>query len=724
MTTITEPTTTAPPRAEPGQARSRALTTASSIGWDKILYGGLLVLTAIAYLWGLSKNGYANEYYAAAVQAGSTSWKAWFFGAFDSSNFITVDKTPASLWVMGLSGRIFGFGVWSMLVPQALMGVASVGFVYVSVRRWFSANAALLAGTILALTPVAVLMFRFNNPDALLILLLVAGAWAVTRAIDSEKYAWRWMALAGVLVGFGFLTKMLQAFLVLPAFGLAYLIAGKPALGQRLLHSLVALGALIVGAGWWIAIVELMPASARPYIGGSSTNSIIELTLGYNGLGRLNGNETGSVGGGTGNPGWGGATGLQRLFGGEFASQIAWLLPAALLATVVLVVAAGKAGRTDKTRAFAILWGGWLVATGLVFSYMRGIIHSYYMVALAPAVGALIGAAAMVLWRRRAEWLPRATLAGGALLTAGWSFSLLQANATWQPWLRWVILIAGVAAAGLVMILPELKSHRTAVRRTGLFAATLLALTALAGPAAYSLETISTAHAGALPSAGPASASGGRMGGGGPGGGGRMGPPPQGTAPRGTAQGAPGAGAAQGGAGGFLGGGGISGVSSELVTLLRQGAKGYTWAAAAVTANGAAPIQIAAEVPVMAIGGFNGTDAAPTLAEFQELVAKGKVHYFIGSGRGGFGGGRGGTSSEISTWVAENFQARTVGSTTIYDLTTGPRIRGLFPALRDRPRRPDERPFDRRHQLTGTVTCSAGSVSPTGRHASCVRFSY
>ncbi|MEV8373928.1 glycosyltransferase family 39 protein [Kribbella sp. NPDC056861] len=666
MSTLTEPTTAAPSRAE--RSRSRTRVTAYAISRDHALYGGLLVLTAIAYLWGLSKNGYANEYYAAAVQAGSTSWKAWFFGAFDSSSFITVDKTPASLWVMGLSGRIFGFGVWSMLIPQALMGVASVGFLYVSVRRWFSANAALLAGAVLALTPVAVLMFRFNNPDALLVMLLVAGAWAVTRAIDSEKYAWRWMALAGALVGFGFLTKMLQAFLVLPAFGLAYLIAGKPALGKRLVHSLVALGALIVSAGWWIAIVELVPASARPYIGGSSTNSILELTLGYNGLGRLTGNETGSVGGGTGNPGWGGATGVQRLFGGEFASQIAWLLPAALLATVVLVVAAGKAGRTDRTRAFAVLWGGWLVVTGLVFSFMQGIIHSYYMVALAPAIGALVGAAAMVLWRRRDEWLPRATLAGGTLLTAGWSFSLLNAVPTWLPWLRWVVLIVGVLAAGLVLVLPELKLHRSAVRRTGLFAASLLALTALAGPAAYSVETISAAHAGALPSAGPAGAGGGRMGGGG---GGRMGAMP--AQPGTTTQGGATAGAPRGGGGvgGFLGGGGISGVSSELVSLLQNGAKGYTWAAAAVTSNAAAPLQIAAEVPVMSIGGFNGTDVAPTLAEFQEMVAQGKVHYFVGSGGGGFGGGgRGGTSSEISTWVAENFTAQTVGSSTIYDLSS------------------------------------------------------
>ncbi|GAA1636506.1 hypothetical protein GCM10009744_26970 [Kribbella alba] len=689
MSTLTEPRTAGARRQVGRRAGPRAFATTYAIGGDKALFGGLLLLTAIAYLWGLSKNGYANEFYAAAVQAGSTSWKAWFFGSFDSSNFITVDKPPASLWVMGLSARIFGFSTWSMLVPQALMGVASVGLLYVSVRRWFSANAALLAGAILALTPVAVLMFRFNNPDALLILLLVAGAWAVTRAIDSVKHSARWMALAGFLVGFGFLTKMLQAFIVLPAFGLAYLVAGKPALGKRVVHSVVALGTMIVGAGWWIAIVELVPASARPYIGGSTNNSILELTLGYNGLGRLTGNETGSVGGGVGNRGWGGATGLQRLFGGEFGSQIAWLLPTALLATIVLVVAAGRAPRTDKTRAFTILWGGWLLVTGLVFSYMQGIIHPYYMIALAPAIGALIGAAAMVLWRRRTEWLPRATLAGGALLTAGWSFALLNATPTWQPWLRWVVLIAGVVAAGAVMLLPEIQGRRTTMRRAGLFAAALLALTALAGPAAYSVQTIATSHGGALPTAGPA-------GGFGPMGGGRMGAPPGGAA-----NGAPGAGTANGqggtatgpgtttgqggtgaatgrgggGGGGFLGGNGTSGVSSDLVKTLQQGAKNYTWAAAAVTSNAAAPLQLAADVPVMSIGGFNGTDPAPTLTEFQQLVAQGKVHYFIGSGEGGGFGGRGGgsnsTSSQISAWVAANFQAQTIGGTTVYDLTTG-----------------------------------------------------
>ncbi len=644
MTTVTNRTMPAP-RLGVRVARLEG----STIGFVALLIG-----TAAAYLFGLSRNGYANEYYAAAVQAGSQSWKAWFFGSFDASSFITVDKTPASLWVMGLSARLFGLNSWSMLVPEALMGVGSVALLYVTVRRWFSSSAALIAGVVLASTPVAVLMFRFNNPDALLVLLMVAGAWAVTRAIDSVRRPGWWMALAGVFVGFAFLTKMLQAFLVLPAFGLAYLIAGKPRLGRRLLHLAGAVGALIFSAGWWIAIVEVLPASARPYIGGSQTNSVLELTLGYNGLGRLTGSESGSVGG---RGGWGGATGVSRLFADEMGGQISWLLPAAIIATIALAVLAGTAVRTDRTRAFAVLWGGWLVVTGGTFSYMEGIIHSYYMIALAPAIAALVGAGTIALWRRRHDLIARAALAGGVLLTGAWSFALLARTPDWHPWLRYVALFAGLAGALAVLIAPALD--RALAKPAGVVAAVLMVVAGVAGPAAYSLDTITTAHAGALPSAGPASAAG-------PGGGMRIGQaPPQGMPGGGLTRGG------GGGVGGFLGGNGTNGVSSDLVALLQQGAKGYEWAAAAVTANGAAPLQIASGEPVMAIGGFNGTDPAPTLAEFQQLVAQGKIHYFIASG-GGFGGpGGNGSSNEISTWVQENFTAQTVGNTTVYDLTAG-----------------------------------------------------
>jgi 4-amino-4-deoxy-L-arabinose transferase-like glycosyltransferase len=303
-----------------------------------------------------------------------------------------------------------------------------------------------------------------------------------------------------------------------------------------------------------------------------------------------------------------------------------------------------------------------------VFSYMEGILHSYYMIALAPAIAALVGVGTLALWRRRHDLVARAALAGGVLLTAGWSFALLARTPDWHPWLRYAVLVAGLVGGLAVLLAPALD--RALAKPVGVVAAVLMVVAGVAGPAAYSLDTITTAHAGALPWAGPASAGG--MGGG-PG----MGRIPAQGAQGGTTGGTTGGqgttrGPGAGGVGGFLGGTGTIGVSSELVTLLQQGAKGYEWAAAAVTANGAAPLQIASGTPVMAIGGFNGTDPAPTLAEFQQLVAQGKIHYFVAGG-GGFGGGPGGdgTSSEISAWVQENFAAQTAGTTTVYDLTTG-----------------------------------------------------
>jgi len=276
----------------------------------------LLVGAAALYLWNLSASGYANEYYAAAVQAGTTSWKTWLFGSLDSGNAITVDKPPASLWVMTASARIFGFSSWSLLVPQALMGVAAVALLRAAVRRWAGPATGIAAGAALALTPAAVLMFRFDNPDALLTLLLVAGAYAMVRAVDaaSTRAATWWVVAAGAAVGFGFLTKMGQALLVLPAFGLVYLLARPGPLRTRLSGLGAGLVATVVSAGWFVALVELWPEDSRPYIGGSTTNSLLELASGYNGIGRLLG---GSGNGGSGVGGGGGAGGGNSGFGGE-----------------------------------------------------------------------------------------------------------------------------------------------------------------------------------------------------------------------------------------------------------------------------------------------------------------------------------------------------------------------------------------------------------------------
>jgi 4-amino-4-deoxy-L-arabinose transferase-like glycosyltransferase len=663
----------------------------------------VLALTALLYAAGLSRNGWANDFYSAAVQAGTTSWKAFFFGSFDASSFITVDKTPASLWVMELSARVFGLNYWSVLLPQAAEGVASVAVLYAAVRRWSGPVAGLIAAGALAVTPVATLMFRFNNPDALLVLLMTAAAYAMVRATESGRT--RWIALAGALLGFGFLAKMLQAFLVLPAFALVYLVAGPPRLGRRAWQLLAGGAALLVTAGWWVAIVQFIPAADRPYVGGSTNDSVLQLALGYNGLGRLDGNETGSVGfsggGGAGRGGgsaFGGSTGLGRLFGGEMGGQISWLLPAALIALAALVWLSWRRPRTDRVRAAALLWGGWLIVTGLVFSYMSGIIHPYYTVALAPAIGALAGIGAVTVWRARRSMVAgrplaaRAVLAAGLVVTACWAYVLLGRSAGWLPWLRPLVLVCGLAAAAAVI------AERWLPGRAVLLSVAPLALVAaLAGPLAYSVDTAATSHTGALPTAGPSitpfSGPGGGPGAGFGGtrpGGGLGGP--GGTAQGGPASGGPGSGgpapgrsaAVPGGTsgstsgrpgrvsgqGGGLGGGlgGSTQVSSAITKLLTSGAIGYRWAAATVGAESAAPFQLASGEPIMAIGGFNGTDQAPSLAEFEKMVAAHEVHYFIGANGHTFGGGSG-DATQITSWVQSHFTKQTVGGVTVYNLT-------------------------------------------------------
>jgi 4-amino-4-deoxy-L-arabinose transferase-like glycosyltransferase len=669
-----------PPAAGPPRSRAQALLRgpAGDAAWVRPALLTLLLATGVLYLWGLGASGWGNSFYSAAVQAGAQSWKAFFFGSSDAANSITVDKTPASLWVMALSARVFGVNAWSILVPQALIGVASVGLLFATVRRWYGPAAGLVAGAVLALTPIATLMFRFNNPDALLVLLMVAGAYAMVRAL--EHGATGWLLAAGMFVGFGFLTKMLQALLVVPAFGLAYLVAGPPRLGRRIVQLLLAGLAVVVSAGWYIAIVELVPASVRPYIGGSQGNSLLELTLGYNGLGRLNGNEVGSVGGGTrggGGGGWG-ETGWGRMFDAAQGGQIAWLLPAALILLVTGLVVTARRPRTDRDRAGLILWGGWLLVTGLIFSFMQGIFHSYYTVALAPAVGAVVGMGSAVLWPLRRHPAVAATLAGTVALSAWWACTLLGRSADFVPWLRWVVLVAGLAAAvGL------LASFRLPARVALLSAAVALAAV-LAGPAAYAVDTAAEAHTGAVPSAGPAVAGGFGPGGSGPGGFGRGGLPggrlpdggqgrfPGGAAPGGTAPGGalPGGGRRGGGMGNLLD---SPTPPAEITALLKAGADGFTWAAAAVGSTNASGYQLATAEPVMPVGGFNGSDPSPTLAQFQQYVAEGQIHYFIGGG--GFGGARGGNgggsnnSSQISAWVTATFPAQTVGGVTVHDLT-------------------------------------------------------
>ncbi|MEH3133820.1 MAG: glycosyltransferase family 39 protein [Mycolicibacterium neoaurum] len=605
---------------------------------QRIAFGALLVLTGALYLWNLSVNGWANTFYAAAVQAGSQNWTALLFGSSDPANAITVDKTPGALWVMGLSARIFGFNSWSLLVPQALMGVASVALLYASVRRVSGPAVAWLAGAALAVTPVATLMFRFDNPDALLVLLLVAAAYCVQRACEPEAGRW-WLMGVGALCGFAFLAKMMQAFLVLPAFAVTYLVCAAVPLWTRLRRLAAATATLVLVGGWYLVLVELWPAAERPYIGGSQHNSIVELALGYNGVSRL----TGAQAGGLGNPNF--DVGWARLVGPGMGAEIGWLLPAALIGMVAGFVVCRRAPRTDPARTTLIVWGGWLVVTAGVFSFANGIVHPYYTVALAPAVAACAAIGADLLWRNRSQLWCRLVMAAMVAATAGLAFVLLARLPDWLPWLRWLIVVTGAIAVVLVM-----------TRTLAPVAAVLGVACALAGPVAYSVATAAAPHTGAVPSVGPAHS-------GPPFGGSFPGPPPDGPGDGGRGRGGP-----------PPFGGGLFAAPTpgpDLVARLKDDADCYTWPAAVVGSTNAAGYQLAADVPVLAVGGFNGTDPAPTLDRFQQLVADGRIHYFIDAhmmgGRGDHAGSH--DAADITAWVHRSYAPVTVGGTVIYDLT-------------------------------------------------------
>jgi 4-amino-4-deoxy-L-arabinose transferase-like glycosyltransferase len=768
--TSTQPGPTPAARPARGGAAARWLRARpGDPAWARPALLALLAATGLLYMAGLSHNGWANEFYAAAAQAGSESWKAFLFGSLDRSNFITVDKPAGFLWPMDLSARLFGVNYWSLLLPQALAGVATVGVLYTTVRRWFGPVSGLIAGAVMALAPVATLVFRFNDPDAFITLTAVLAAYAVTRAIESGRT--RWLALAGVIFGVGFLGKMLAGFLALPALALAYLICGPPGLGKRIWQLLLGGAALLATAGWWVAIVLLTPTADRPFVGSTTDNNILNLTFGYNGLSRLTGNRgggfggagrpagrglgagageaagrglgageaagrglgaaaggagrgpgafAGAGGGGGGGGAFGGGTGITRLFTPEWGGQISWLIPAALIAFLVMLWVSRRAGRTDRTRAAAVMFGGWLLVAGLVLSYMSGTTHSYYSVALAPPIAALVGIGSFGLWRIRHTWFARVAMAVALAVTAAWAWVLLGRSPGWFPWLRVTIVVAAAGAVGLILAGPVL---RTATARSRmLLAAVPMALAAIAvlgGPLAYSLDTAASSYSGASPSAGPALTAAGGGPGGAPGfgsggfsGAGAAGRGAFGDFPGGLADGRAGrgefggAGGARAGRGGLGGIGGNATVSAALAKLLETGAAHYTWAAATQTSDTAASMELASGgVPVMALGGFRGTDPALSLGGFERLVSAHEIHYYVGGG-GGFGGGGGGgfggrgfgdaadgaadgaadapggpgpgaggfgggssDAAQIAAWVEAHFTPQTVGGMTVYNLT-------------------------------------------------------
>ncbi|MFJ4717032.1 ArnT family glycosyltransferase [Streptomyces sp. NPDC088785] len=678
MTSATEPLPHAPapppPAAPPTAHRAPR--------WSLPALLGVLALAGVLYAWNLSSNE-LNSFYSAAVYSGTRSWRAWFFGSLDAGGFLTVDKPPLSLMVMGLSCRILGFGTWQMMLPQIGAALGTIWILHSSVKRVWGHAAAALAALVLALTPITVAIDRDNNPDTLLLLLMVGGAALALRATRDGRL----LPLLGSALCFGlaFNTKMLQGWIALPVAFAVYLYAARPGRAKKIRNLVLAAVVLAVSSFWWATAVSLVPAAERPYIGGSMDGSAWDLILGYNGLGRVLGGE-GNGGGGGGGGGFAGAAGLGRLFNDTLGGQISWLIPFAVIALVGGLVLRGRAPRTDPARAALVLWGGWLVLHYVTFATAEGTMHPYYTTAVAPGIAALCGGGGVLLLRafradRRWAWvLPVALGATGI-----WAVVLLRRAAGWNGWL-WplVALVMALALAGLLVL-------RTASgRRVRLFAAAVAAavVASVAGPAAYSFaEPFSSGAGGGMggtnPTAGPATGGGAGGPGGGGGGGGRGGFPGGGEMPGGGQRqgsggqeggftppdggGKPGGGGMPGdsekrGGGGMPGGGeapggGLGGsIDSDLIAYLEKHQDGAEWLLAVSDSQSAARIILSTEKPVISMYGFTGSDKGMTVAKLTKLVKSGRLHY-VQVGGSGLGGGMGGgndVSSAVTAWVKEH----------------------------------------------------------------------
>ena len=660
--------------------------------WARPAFLAILALSAVMYLWNVSASGYANSFYAAAVQSGTKSWSSAFFGSLDTGNFITVDKPPFALWVMELSTRIFGFSSFTMLAPIALCGVATVGVLYSAVRRTFGHAAASVAALITALTPISVAINRDNNPDPVLVLLMTLGAWFALEAMRTRRL--RHLLWAAVMMGCAFNTKMLQAYVALPALVLAYLFATQGGFWKRIRHLSLFTVVLAVASFWWMLIVDAIPAGSRPYVGGSTDNSEWNLVIGYNGLGRIAGGSGNFGGGGAG---FSGTSGLGRLFNSIVGAQISWLLPAAAILCVAAVVLRGRAPRTDPVRASLLLWGLWLAVHFVVFSYQQGTMHPYYTTTMGPAIGALIGGGGAVVWalvheRGRARgwaWLVLPVAIG---VTALWSITLLR-RTSYATWLVPVIAVAAIVAVAVLVAARLRPQHRA---RLGAIGLVTLLIAGLAGPSAFAASAANSPSGGTNPMAGPSSGDrgfpgGGRAGGfgdrggfggggfgapgGSSGGGGTTGAPPQGFG--GFPGGAPPAGGfgggLPGGGGGFGRGGGA--LSSAMLSYLESNQGSATWLLAVANSNSAASIELQTSRSVISMWGFTGSDNAMTVTQLQQLVSSGRLKYvMIGGGFGGAGRGGNTASSQVQTWVQQNctaVPASAYGSSSSTATTTG-----------------------------------------------------
>lgn len=690
--------------------------------WHRVALLAITALAAVLNFWGLNGEGYNNQFYAAAVRSMSLSWHNFFFASFDPGGFVTIDKPPLGFWFQVASVKLFGFSGVSLLIPEALAGVLSVLVLYRLVAGTFGVTAGLVAAIALAVTPISVVTARNNTIDSILVLCVLLGAWAVLKAAETGKL--RWLLLSAMIVGLGFNIKMLEAYLVVPAFGLVYLLGTRKSIWRRLGNLVLALVVLLAVSLSWATAVDLTPASARPWVDSTTTNSEIDLAIGYNGLQRLTGNHSlggptsgsgvsasrpgttlrpspgtstsasggrATVGGfGAGGPGGNGGpggigengpTGVLRLLDTQLGSQIGWLLVLAVLGFGVAFVQSRPRFRTlDDRQRSLVLWGTWLLTTGVFFSVAL-FYHTYYLVMVAPAIAALAGIGVVALWREyrkpgsRTWWALPAVL----LITA-----LVEAHvlASYPSWARWLtpIVVAACALAAFCLTVFRLRPFQHL--RLAVVSAGLAVLSLLAPAMAFASYTVQHTQTGSIVRAGP-SANGTSNGFGGPGGPGRPagipsgsfgsppggfgGPPPSVNGPAGQPGGfaPPGTSASSTGRGAFGqhngGGPGEAVANTALITYLESHRGTATYLVATPSSNEAAPIIIATGRPVMSLGGFTGSDPILTVSQLASMAKKGEIRYFLLGGRGGPGGSNG-----LTTWIEQHSKAITVGGTQLY----------------------------------------------------------
>ncbi|MDQ6660791.1 MAG: glycosyltransferase family 39 protein [Chloroflexota bacterium] len=658
--------------------------------WHQLMLGGIILISIFMNFFQLGQNGFGS-YYPAAVRSMMNNWHNFFFASYDPGGFVTIDKPPVGFWFQVASARLFGFTPFSVLLPQALAGVLSVLLLYYLVRRHFGVTAGLLAALALALSPISIVTNRNITIDSTLALTLLVGAWAVIRAAETGKL--RWLLLSAVIVGIGFNIKMLEAYLVVPAFGLLYLLAAPKSIWKRVGHLVLAGLVLVIVSFSWVAVVDLTPASQRPYVGSTSDNSELSLAIGYNGIERLLGRFGGGFGGGprtnatnrTGNTsgtgtsptpgtpppvgnggstntgrngagrqqggtGGGGGGGLfdignpspLRLFTQPLAGQIVWLLPLALLGMLALAWQRRPRLQSDRQQQSLVLWGAWLLTMGIFFS-VAGFFHQYYMTEMAPAIAALFGIGLVTMWHdyRRSGWrgwlLPLALIA-----TIAEQIYILTSYPAWGQILIPIMVVLCIVAVGILgsaRIAPHIRVKAPKARFL-LAALGIGVLALMLTPTVWAAIPVIQRGQGDVLVAGPTQTNGF--------------------------------------GGNFAGGRNENATANSTLLRYLETHQGSTKFLVAVpSSNTADGLILATNKAVMALGGFSGSDPILTTNQLASLVAKGSVRFFLlnsfngrgqipaqildqipeqarnrlqgGSGFGGFG-----QQSTLTTWVTQH----------------------------------------------------------------------